>query len=113
MLTVTQQSGVTVLCTGPSYTGLEYQALQEFGEVLLSEVARAEPPRFVIDMAQTDFIGSSFIELMVRAWKRIKNREGAMVLCTVHPYCQEVLRVSRLDSVWPMYATREEAVKAI
>jgi len=113
MLQVTQQNGVTVLCTGPSYTGLEHQALQEFGEMLLSEVTQATPPRFVIDMSATDFIGSSFIELMVRAWKRIKNRNGTMALCAVHPFCQEVLRVAHLDTVWPIYASRDEAVKAI
>ncbi len=113
MVQVTQEQGVTVLVAGPSYTGLELRALEEFGEVLLSEVSQTTPPRFVIDLSETDFIGSSFIELLVRAWKRVKNRNGTMALCAVHPFCQEVLRVSHLDTIWPIYPTRGEAVSGV
>lgn len=113
MVRVTQEQNVTVVIAGPSYTGLQYQALEEFGEVLLSEANQATPPRFVIDMSETSFIGSSFIELLVRAWKRIKNRHGTMALCAVHPLCREILRVARLDTIWPIYASRSEAVNSV
>jgi anti-anti-sigma factor len=113
MMEVFRKDGVTILCTGPSYTGLQYEALQEFGEILLSEVTQAVPPRFVIDMSSTTYVGSSFIELLVRAWKRVKNRNGTMALCAVQPFCHEILHVSRLDTIWPIYATRDEAVGAV
>jgi len=113
MVQVTQQNGVTVLCTGPKYTGLENQALDELANTLLAEIARSSPPRIVIDMTRTEYIASSFIELMIRAWKRVKHDSGTMALCAVHSYCQEVLRVSHLDTVWPIYATRDEAIRAV
>jgi len=113
MVRVIQEHDVTTICTGPSYAGLETQALQELGEVLLSEAAYADPPRLVIDMSETKFVGSSFIELLVRAWKRIQGRHGMMALCAVQPFCREVFGVSRLDTIWPIYANREEAVRAL
>jgi len=113
MVQVTQEQGVTVVVPGPSYDGLRYRELEEFGEALLSEASQASPPRFVIDMSGTDFIGSSFIELLVRAWKRIKNRNGTMALCAVHPFCREILRLARLDSIWPIYETRSDAVSGV
>ncbi len=113
MYRLIQESGVTILTAGPSYTGLEEEALQEFGEVLLSEVSHATPPRFVIDMSETDFIGSSFIEILVRAWKRVKNRNGTMALCGLHPFCHEVLQISRLDTIWPICASRDQAMSAV
>jgi anti-anti-sigma factor len=113
MVQVTQEQGVTVLVADSSYTGMDYRALEEFGEILLSEASQTTPPRFVVDLSQTDFIGSSFIELLVRAWKRIKNRNGTMALCAVHPFCREILRVSHLDTIWPIYNTRSEAVSSV
>ena len=79
MSCVIQQGGVTIIETGPSYSSLDYGALEGLGEVLLSEAAYADPPRLILDMSQTTFVSSSFIELLVRAWKRIKQRQGVMV----------------------------------
>lgn len=104
---------MTVLCTGPSYAALELPALQELGEVLLCEATNADPPRLVIDMTETRFVGSSFIELLVRAWKRIRSRDGTMALCAVRPFCREVLGVSRLDTIWAIHSTRAKALEAL
>jgi len=112
MSCVIQQGGVTIIETGPSYSSLDYGALEGLGEVLLSEAAYADPPRLILDMSQTTFVSSSFIELLVRAWKRIKQRQGVMVLCAIQPYCREVLQTSRLDTIWPTFATRAEAERA-
>ena len=113
MVRVIQEHGVTIVCTGPSYAALELRALEELGESLLSEATNASPPRLIVDMSETGFVGSSFIELLVRAWKRIQSRHGMMTLCAVRPFCHEVLSVSRLDTIWPIYASREEALNAL
>jgi len=113
MVRILREDDVTVVCTGSTYAALELQALQELGEALLCEAAHADPPRLVIDMSETEFIGSSFIELVVRAWKRIRSRDGAMALCAVRPFCREVLSVSHLDTIWMIRTTRVEAVKAL
>jgi anti-sigma B factor antagonist len=108
---VTQEHGVTIIELGPSYAGLESDALRECGEILLSRAADVEPARLILDMSETTFVGSGFIELLVRAWKRIKRRDGMMALCGLQPFCQEVLQVSRLDTIWPIYADRAEAMR--
>jgi anti-sigma B factor antagonist len=108
---VTQEHGVTIIELGPSYAALEYDALQECGEILLAQAADVQPARLILDMSQTTFVGSSFIELLVRAWKRIKRRDGSMALCGLQPFCLEVIKVSRLDTIWPIYADRAEAMR--
>ncbi len=110
---VIQDNGVTIVELGPSYAALDYEVLQDLGEVLLSQATYAEPPAVIVDMSATAYIGSSFIELLVRAWKRLKHRHGSMALCALQPFCREVVRVARLDSVWPIYATRGEAMTAL
>jgi len=113
MSCVVREDEITIVELDPSYDSLDDQVLAEFGGVLLSEAAHADPPRLVLDFSRTTFIGSSFIELLIRAWKRLQQRSGTMVLCGVQPLCLEILEVTRLTSIWRIYPTRQEAVESL
>ncbi len=104
---------VTIIEFGPSYDSLDDETLEEAGGFLLTEAVCADPPRMILDLSHTRFIGSSFIELLVRAWKRLKERGGTMALCGVQPFCAEVLEITRLTTLWKIYATQAEALDAV
>jgi len=112
MATIHREPNATVLELGPSYASLDLKALTELGEVLLSEATYADPPYLVLDLSQTSFVGSAFIELLVRAWKRISHRGGTMAVCGAQPFCVEVLKAAHLDSLWPSFPTRQGALNA-
>lgn len=95
------------------YDSLNASALEEFGEALLAEATYADPPWLIIDLTRTVFVGSSFIELLIQAWRRVRQRKGKMALCGVQPFCAEVLHTTRLDTIWSIYPTRAEAVAAL
>ena len=113
MVELIHQPGCTVIELGASYDSLDLDSLDEVGGMLLTQAATAEPPRLVLDMSQTGFIGSTFIELLVRTWKRLTERGGTMVLCGLQPFCADVLRVTRLETLWRAYPNREKAVDAV
>jgi anti-anti-sigma factor len=113
MTNAVQEQDVTVRELDASYASLDDKPLEDLGEVLLTEATDAEPPRLLLDLSRTQFIGSRFIELLVRAWKRIRALDGAMALCGVQPLCAEVFQVSRLDTLWSSYPTREEGLSAL
>ena len=113
MMQVARQKDVTVIRLGSSYESLNADALDEVGSLLLTEATTAEPPRMVLDLSETRFIGSTFIELLVRAWKRLTERGGGLALCGLQPFCVEVLHVTRLDMLWPTYPSREEAIAGV
>ncbi len=113
MVKVSRQHNVTVVEAEGNYPSLEVEKLEEMGRVLLGEATRAEPPLLVLDLAATGFVGSSFIELMIRAMKRVRERGGAFALCQVQPFCLDILQTARLDQVFPRYPTREEAIAAM
>jgi anti-anti-sigma factor len=112
MVRTTVQQGCTVVELGPSYDSLDTDALDEVGSVLLTQATAAEPPRIVVDFSQTSLIGSTFLELLVRAWKRLSERGGTMALCGLQPFCAEVFRLTRLETLWHCSATRDEAIEA-
>lgn len=113
MSRIIESEGITVIELGPQYDSLHERVLEEFGEVLLVEATHVEPPLLVLDFSQTALVGSRFIELLIQAWKRLRQRSGTMVLCCVQPFCAEVLRTTRLDTVWSIYATRSEAIAGV
>ena len=103
----------TIVELGVSYDSLDIDALDEAGGVLLTQAATADPPRVVVDLFQTRFIGSTFLELLVRTWKHLHQRGGVMAVCGLHPLCAEVFHVTRLETLWHSYPTRDDAVKAL
>ncbi len=108
-----RERDVTIIEFGEDYDSLDYETLEKIGQLLLSEAAKADPPKLILDLSQTQFIGSSFIELLIRSWKRLKERDGTMVLCGVRPFCTEVLQITQLTSLWKIYASRTEALDAV
>lgn len=109
------ECGVTVVALGPGFQSLDEQVLDSGLRDSLLEIAdEAHPPLVVLDVSHTTFFGSSFIEIVFRMWNRLRGQPGGnLALCSVTPYCREVLQVAHLDTLWRMYPTRAEAVAAL
>lgn len=113
MARVHRQDEVTIVELDPEYDSLDESVLQQIHDLLVALAQTAVPPLLVLDLSRTTFMGSGFIEMIFRAWKRLVARQGRLVLCGLQPYCAEVLKATRLDTLWESRATREEAVVAL
>ena len=110
---VSQVDGVTIFTVDREYDSLDDRKVSEFSALLMGAVERADPPVLLLDLGETTFIGSSFLGVVVRAWKRVRDRQGRMALCHVNPLCSEVLHASKLDTIWDIYPARDEAQRAL
>lgn len=110
MAKVLREEGITVVEIDAQYDSLDVARLNELGDQLLTAVAGAEPPKVLLDMGRTTFIGSNFLGLLIRAWKRLRDRHGELALCSVNDVCGDVLRASKLDMIWQVFPDRETAV---
>jgi anti-anti-sigma factor len=113
MVNVVKDQKVTVVDLGGKYEALNEALLQEFMTALLAEAEKADPPCVLVDLTGVTYIGSNFLEVLVRGWKRLKQRQGTMALCGVGSFCADILRITRLSTLWNIYPTREEAIKAL
>ncbi len=114
MVNVSRQDAVTIIELQGNYDSLNEESLERLSEVLLEVASGDPPPALLLDLSNTQFIGSSFIGLLVRAWKRVQDRKGRMGLCCVPPFCREALISTRLyDTLWTSYETREQAIAAM
>jgi len=106
-----QQDGVTIIVLGQDHENLDDAMLEELRTYILDAIAAADPPLIGLDLSHVNFFGSAFIEVLFRAWNRIeKQGNGEFALCSLTPYCAEVIDVTHLNRLWAIYKTREEAV---
>lgn len=112
-LSVVKEGDVTVVVFGSEQRQLDEVGLERIGRQLIEVAQAANPPLVILDMAATEFFGSSFIETLFRVWKKLNTQPGAkFAISGLQPYCKEVLEVTHLDRLWPLPATRAEAIAA-
>lgn len=110
---VSVEQGVTVVQLGNGYDAIDESNVEEMSQVLRGLAETADPAKLVIDLSKISFFASSFIEVLFRVWNRLNRRAGCFALCGVTEYCAEVLRVSKLDTLWDLYPDPPSAVEAL
>jgi anti-sigma B factor antagonist len=102
-----------VVHLGTSYNSLNEGSVERVERFLLSASDLPDAKYLVVDLSGTQYFGSRFIEALFRAHNRMKRRGGRFALSGLQPYPEEVIRISRLDTIWPLFKTPEEAVRVL
>ncbi len=87
-------------------------------EAPLDEAIADEHSSVLLDLSACEFIDSTGIALIVRAWQRVDGRSdnggsGRVALCCGNDQVRRVLEVTGLESTIAIYATRDEALAAL
>lgn len=112
MLSVREENGVTWIGFAPIYDALDEPMMAATQEAMLAAVAEGSP-LVLCDFSKTKYFGSAFIEILARAWQRLRARNGHMVLYGLQPFCRQVLTLTNLDDVWDFFDSPDEAVAAL
>jgi len=67
----------------------------------------------VLDFHRTDYYGSTALGYFLKLWKRVREHKGRMAFCRLSGHERDILEVAGLDRLWPVCASREEALQAI
>lgn len=97
-----------VTCRGRLVSGEEAEALLERIDTLLPMNSR-----ILLDLSEVDFVDSGGLGLLVRCITRVQNAAGQLSLCALSPKVSEVLRLTRLDSVFKPYQPEADAKNAL
>lgn len=91
----------------------EWSQVEEYAKQLLSKVGASESPRLVLDLNSLDYCGSAVVALMVRIWKNVQERKGAMQVSCSSEMVRQVLATARLTDLWVLHERREDAERAL
>ena len=78
--------------------------------VLLDLLAKHEPKRLVLNLAQVPYMDSSAIAVLVEALQKIRKTGGRIYLTDLQPRVKGLLEIARLDSIFVVAKDEKEAL---
>lgn len=111
--TIERHGDLTVITATPALERLEFGLEEHAAQLILNPLKRQENPLIVFDLSRVDYFGSMFLALLIRCWKLAISQGGSMALSGVTQRTRELLRVTSLDIVLPIYETKHEAMEAL
>ena len=84
----------------------------EFFSSALENVLKNENTNVVIDFTKIDYIDSTGIGEMVGYLGKFSNQNRKLILVNPSERIQKLLKLAKLDAVFRIYGTEEEAVSA-
>ncbi len=69
-------------------------------------------PAIIINMTQVTYMDSSGFGTLLSATKRLRPLDGALYLSGCNDSIQRMLQITRLNTIFGVYATEEEALAA-
>jgi anti-sigma B factor antagonist len=82
---------------------------QEFKQVVLDEVEQGARS-IVVDFSRSAYIDSSGLGALVSLGKRIREAGGDLRLAGLNEDLRTLFELTRLDALFPLYATRADAL---
>ena len=110
-LRIEQRGSLSVVHFGVEYGSCSWDKLAETEESLLRLADEVTPPYLLLDFTNTDYFGSEFISVLLRCYKRINRRQGRFSLCCVQSDLMKELETTRLNELWAIYDTRDQALE--
>ena len=111
--TIERHGEVIAVLADAALADLEPALLQDAAALLLDALGQEPNPQIVVDLSALDYVGSTFLGMLLRCWKLTQARDGTMVLVGVSPRVRDLLHITSLDMVWPIYDDLREAIDAL
>lgn len=111
--TIERRGDLTVIVANPILESIAMGLEEQAADLLFEPLRRDPEPLLVFDLSQVDYFGSVFLGVLLRCWKLVQAKGGTMALAGVSARGKELLHITSLDFVWPIYADRREAIEAL
>ena len=85
---------------------------QELKQLVLEELERGEKT-FVIDFADTEYIDSSGLGVLVSLSKKIREQGGELVLASLNEDLRTLFELTKLDTLFTISDDRTQALQTL
>jgi anti-sigma B factor antagonist len=92
---------------------LDEVSIGEIGEQITSMIARSADPKFVLDFSSVAHMSSSALGMLITLHKRLREKGGELRLCGIQPAILEVFVITRLNEIFQICPTREQALQTL
>lgn len=92
---------------------INWDLIEAAASLVMQPIRTKKNPSVLFDLSKLRFVGSVFLSLMLRCYKHVKSRGGEFALCGANEVTRELLHMTSLDILWPIYEDREEAMMSL
>jgi anti-sigma B factor antagonist len=89
---------------------LDEVSITQIGDQLSALVSQGGSPRLVLDFSGVAHMSSSALGMLITLHKRIRERDGQLRLCCIQPAIYEVFAITRLNEIFQICSSRQEAL---
>jgi anti-sigma B factor antagonist len=92
---------------------IDEMVIHQIGQEIL-KLADAEPaPKLVLDFTGVQHLSSAALGVLISVHNRVKSRQGQLRLCSIAKPIFEVFRITKLDKLFQVHETPEQALKSL
>jgi anti-anti-sigma factor len=106
--------GETLILTPLTNLGeLAFQPMEAEANAILELLVNSSLKNVVVDFHRTDYFGTTVLAYCLKLWQRVRSQGGHMAFCNVSDHEMEILRWTKLDTLWTICGSREEAMETV
>jgi anti-anti-sigma regulatory factor len=113
LLAVERLGAVAVLTPAPGVSDLSEHRMASAAEDVLAPLKQSPPAGLIIDLSRVETFGSAFISFLLKCHLLAKRQGVKMAVAGCSPQARELLHLTALDSLWPLYDTRDGALGGV
>jgi len=95
------------VCLVPD-NNLVYADVMEL-DAIFNRLMEKKQHNVIVDMTHVENMDSSGLGTLIQAYRNFKKADGDMRLCHVNEHAMSILKTTRLDRIFNIYPTREDA----
>ena len=80
---------------------------------VLGQLDSKRDGRWVVDLSQVEYLGSSMLGLFVNMRERIRQGGGTLILCGMSPQLMRIFKTCCLERLFTIAKTRGEAIALV
>ena len=108
-LTITQSSGANVVEFADRKI-LEEFSIAEIGEELSKIVEGSQGVKLLLSFANVEHLSSAALGMLIKLNNQVQEQAGKLKLSDITPPIYEVFKITRLNKLFEIYGTKEEAL---
>ena len=91
---------------------LDEANIQQIGDEITSIIDESPYPRLLISFENVDHMASAALGTLITINNRVRQKDGQLKLANISPQIYEVFVITKLNKLFQIYKTTDEAVKA-
>ena len=108
-LTITESDGVHVVKFADRKI-LEELSIKEIGEDLSRLISGSSGIRLLLSFVDVEHLSSAALGMLIKLNKEVKDSSGTLKLSDIAPQIYEVFKITRLNKLFDIHNTKEEAL---